>query len=208
MEDLARIATVAVSKKKALLQSGPRKGKLRKGCFFKGKKAYCTPEVAKRLGKKGGSKKARNPMLPSKGGMPNIRPKTPEAQLNYNIFQALMSARRIYKHAPNCDLKVHAARKIILSLNHMSRLPVKATKKNPTANSGIRNARYWKERDRVAAETTASCGGGTGMQTIARGAPASPAQRQGRVASEAEYAAHMARMNKAYGMSGMSRRRR
>ena len=40
MEDLARIATVAVSKKKALMQTGPRKGKLRKGCYFKGKKAY------------------------------------------------------------------------------------------------------------------------------------------------------------------------
>ena len=198
MEDLARIATVAVSKKKALMQTGPRKGKLRKGCYFKGKKAYCTPEVAKRLGKSAGKKgKGR------KGKMPNIRPKTPEAQLNYNVFQALMQSRKNFKNASNCDLKVHAARKIMMALNHMSRLPVKRTKNNPSANSGIRNARYWKERDRVAMETQQSCGGGHGMPS-----PGASPQRQGRVASEAEYAAHMARMNKAYGMSGMSRRRR
>lgn len=192
MEDLARVATVTVSKKKALIKSGARKGKLRKGCHFRGGKVYCTPAAAARLGSGKGSKRKGG----RKGKMPNIRPKTPQAQLNYNVFQALMGARKLFKRAPNCDIKVHAGRKIIQALNFMSRLPVKPTKKNPHAQSSIRNARYFKERDRVAMETQASCGGGASS--------ARPAS-----ASSAAYEAHMVAMRRKYGpshVSGMSRR--
>lgn len=53
-------ATVSVPKKKAVFQTGKKKGKLRPGCrYTSGGRTACSPEAAARLGSRsGGSKKA------------------------------------------------------------------------------------------------------------------------------------------------------
>lgn len=43
-------ATVAVPKAKAIIKSGPKKGKVRKGCKITKRNAKCKPSVARRIG--------------------------------------------------------------------------------------------------------------------------------------------------------------
>lgn len=53
-------ATVAVPKAKAVVKSGPKKGKARKGCRLTKRGAKCTPTVAKRLKVRKSTKKRRS----------------------------------------------------------------------------------------------------------------------------------------------------
>lgn len=155
MEDLALVATVAVAKKDALFKSGPKKNKLKKGCRFKGKKVYCTPDVAARIKssakpKSSGRKSPRSPIVP----------KSPQAARNMNAFQALLMDRKNFKMARdsgNCGAMRQFATRIKAGLQYMGRLPAKTTKKNPSGSAASRNRRYISEMDRVAHDVMTKC---------------------------------------------------
>lgn len=185
MEDLALVATVPVAKKKATFKTGPKKGKLRPGCRFKGRKAYCTPEVASRLGT--ATKKAKH-----RGARGPIIAKTPEGAERQRVFQALLEARKFLKVAReqgNCGQVRHSAQKIASALNYMSRLPVKKTKSNPMANPAIRNARYAKELERIKGD----------VLTCSR--PDRAAASASNAAARAQYEAFMASRGQTSGLS-------
>lgn len=154
MEDLALVATVPVSKGKALFSSGAKKGKLRPGCRFKGKRVFCTPEVANRLGK------VASPKKKGRKGMKVIIPKSPQAAERQRVFQALLEARKYFKIARDsgdCAQMRHSGQKIVTALKYMGALPTKPTKKNPSADPRVRNRRYITEMDRVKAEIVTGC---------------------------------------------------
>lgn len=150
MEDLALVATVPVAKSKATFKSGAKKGKLRKGCRYKGKRVLCTPEVASRLGS----------AKPKKRGAPMIVPKSPEAARNMSAFSVVMRARSDFKRAReagNCGAMRQFAKVLSDGLQYMARLPGKVTKKNPYGDVRSRNRRYITEMDRVKAEIVRGC---------------------------------------------------
>lgn len=170
MEDLALVATVPVAKKDALFKSGPKKNKLKKGCRFKGKKVYCTPDVAARIKSsspksKSGRKSSRSPIVP----------KTPQAARNMNAFQALLLDRKNFKIARdsgNCGAMRQFATRIKEGLQYMGRLPAKVTKKNPTGDAASRNRRYISEMDRVKHDVMTNCSmaAGSGAPRVSRDA--------------------------------------
>jgi hypothetical protein len=170
MEDLALVATVPVAKDKALFKTGKKKGKLRPGCRFKGKKTFCTPEVAAKLNRKTPAK-ANTKSKKRGGGVPMmITAKTPEGAERQRVFQALLESRKSFKIARetgDCERMRWAGRKIVGSLKYMAALPAKKSKKNPNADPRIRNRRYLKEIDRVVQQTMVC--GGLEPSTVVRG---------------------------------------
>jgi hypothetical protein len=182
MEDLALVATVPVAKDKVFLKSGPKKGKIRPGCYFKKKRAYCTPEVAARLKAMGGgtSKKKGSKRGP-------IIPKSPETARNANAFQSYLQTRAMFKAAResgNCAMMREAARATNQVIQFLSTLPVKATKKNPTGDPRPRNRRYIKEMERMKAETMqCSIGGPAGRASSTASNAAARAQYEAFMAS-------------------------
>lgn len=151
MEDLALVATVPVAKTKVTFKSGPKKGKLRPGCRYKGKKAYCTPEVASRL--KSMKVKAKKK---GKGGTHPCASSSPPAWCNKKksggggrasagkqpggvLFENLAAARKSFKAAKQCKEKRFYARAINQILATAMKLPGKPDQVR------TRNARYRTE---------------------------------------------------------------
>lgn len=153
MDSMEGVATVSVPKSKAMYSSGAKKGRLRKGCRWSGRGARCTPDVAARLGvSKGKAKKGRK--RGGRGQTPmNLRPKSPMAAQNRNVFLALQESRtRFRKMATTCEEKKWSGRKIIQALQYMMRLPAKGK-----LDLARRNKRYHTEMERVAKETIGFC---------------------------------------------------
>jgi hypothetical protein len=160
--------TVSVPKAKALLKSGPRAGKLRKGCRFKGKRVMCTPAVAASIkGLKG--KKPKRGKAKHKA---DFTPKTERGELNLLAMKALRESRSKFKNAADCRTKVSAVREISKVLTYMSKIP---SKKGPEAEAK-RNVRYRVELQRKINEVASSCGGG-GARTAAPSVSTSHADR-------------------------------
>jgi|GEM_PF-3514583 len=156
MQDLALIATVPVPKAKALHKSGAKKNKLKKGCRFKGKRILCSPAVAARLNSGGSTRSPKKKKKGSRKGMPFIVAKSPQAQHNMNVFQALLLSRKGFKkarEAGNCQQMRTIAGQIRLGLQYMAKLPGRPSKKNPSGSMLPRNRRYIKEMDRVKRES-------------------------------------------------------
>ncbi len=121
-------ATVAVPKAKALLGSGKKKGRLRPGCRFKGKKVLCTPAVAARLRgtKSGGRKKAKGkrkgtgkhpcasasppPWCNKKGRKGKKGKKGRKGGVNRATSSPIAIARHDFKVAKTCQAKMNAVR--------------------------------------------------------------------------------------------------
>lgn len=149
MDSLAMVATVPVSKAKAL-----RGGKLKKGCRYKGGKVFCTPEVASRLkglkAKKGKRKGGRR-------GPFKIVAKTEQGQRNQAVFRALIYSRKEFKRARTCEQKRQAARQLVLVYQSLMRMPKSASGKLSVAD---RNRRYHSSMEKLVRDVQASCGSG------------------------------------------------
>jgi hypothetical protein len=139
MSGIEAIATVPVAKNKAFIKSGKRKGKLRRGCRIKGKRALCTPEVAKSLGASRGRKKARG-RKKGKGKHPcasanppawcnkGKKGKSPSRGGAHTPFSLAMAARKSFKSARTCQDKADAVK--VLQKLHEAGGPVFATEVN------------------------------------------------------------------------------
>lgn len=149
MDNLEAVATVPVAKSKAVRQSGKNKGKLVKGCRYKGKRVLCRPEVAARLGASKPKKKSSR-----KRGAPIARPKTEEAAHRKQLFLSLLDARKTFKNSTTCPQKKLNARVVIETLRELMQQPKSASAKLSVA---ARNERYGKELNRVYQETMSFC---------------------------------------------------
>lgn len=169
MEDLALVATVPVAKGKATFKSGPKKGKLRKGCRFKGKRVYCTPEVATRLGKMVGTKSKKKGKK-SKGTHP-CASASPPAWCNKKksdstqsrasastrdpaeaaVFANIAQARKDFKAATTCKEKRFTARLLNQLFATAMKFPGEPSKVR------ARNARYRTEGENKLREGIRFC---------------------------------------------------
>jgi len=151
MDSLALVATVPVSKAKAL-----RGGKLKKGCRYVKGRVMCTPEVASRLKglKAKGHKKGR------KGGRRGVWPivaKTAQGQANQAVFRALIFSRKEFKRARTCEAKRQAARQLHIVYGKLASMPKSASGKLSVQE---RNRRYHNSYAKVMHDLQSTCGGG------------------------------------------------
>lgn len=144
-----------VSRKKAVYQSGPKKGRLKPGCkYIKGDGAECKSTSKKSSRKKGGSRtKKRKATGAAKRARKGVGPRTPR-------MDRLNAWRRAFKSAGTCQQKREALRALKTQFQHMAAQPAKTKRGESQGQAASRRWSKWQSeyRNKVE-ETEAFCSG-------------------------------------------------